>query len=43
LSLLLGGFGVIGPAIGALMHELSALPVLGNSARLISYRQSKGL
>jgi P-type E1-E2 ATPase len=43
LSLLLGGFGVIGPAIGALMHELSALPVLGNSAHLISYRQSKGL
>ena len=43
LSLLLGGFGVIGPAIGALMHELSALPVLGNSARLISYRQSKEL
>jgi P-type E1-E2 ATPase len=41
LSLLLGGFGIIGPAIGALMHELSALPVLGNSARLINYRQSK--
>jgi len=41
LSLLLGGFGIIGPAIGALMHEVSALPVLGNSARLINYRQSK--
>jgi len=41
LSLLLGGFGIIGPAIGALMHEFSALPVLGNSARLINYRQPK--
>jgi Cd2+/Zn2+-exporting ATPase len=41
LSLLLGGFGIIGPAIGALMHEFSALPVLGNSARLITYHQSK--
>jgi Cd2+/Zn2+-exporting ATPase len=41
LSLLLGGFGIIGPAIGALMHELSALPVLANSARLINYRQLK--
>lgn len=41
LSVLLGGFGVIGPVIGALMHEFSALPVLGNSARLINYRRSK--
>jgi Cd2+/Zn2+-exporting ATPase len=41
VSLLLGGFGIIGPAIEALMHEVSALPVLGNSARLINYRQSK--
>jgi Zn2+/Cd2+-exporting ATPase len=40
LSLLLGGFGIIGPAVGALMHELSALPVLGNSARLINYRRA---
>jgi Cd2+/Zn2+-exporting ATPase len=37
LSVLLGVFGVIGPVIGALMHELSALPVLANSARLINY------
>jgi Cd2+/Zn2+-exporting ATPase len=36
LSVILGGFGIIGPAIGALMHETSALPVLANSARLIS-------
>ena len=41
LSVLLGGFGLIGPVIGALMHEFSALPVLANSARLINYRNSK--
>jgi Cd2+/Zn2+-exporting ATPase len=41
ISLLLGGFGIIGPAIGALLHEFSALPVLANSARLINYRPSK--
>jgi len=40
LSVVLGGFGIIGPAIGALMHETSALPVLANSARLINYRKS---
>jgi hypothetical protein len=38
LSVLLGGFGLIGPVVGALIHELSALPVLANSARLVSYR-----
>lgn len=38
LSVVLGGFGVIGPVAGALMHELSALPVLTNSARLVGYR-----
>lgn len=39
LSVLLGGFGIIGPVAGALMHELSALPVLVNSARLIGYKK----
>jgi heavy metal translocating P-type ATPase len=39
LSVCLGGFGIIGPVAGALMHEASALPVLGNSARLINYKQ----
>jgi Cd2+/Zn2+-exporting ATPase len=38
LSVLLGVFGIIGPVFGALMHELSALPVLANSARLINYQ-----
>jgi Cd2+/Zn2+-exporting ATPase len=38
LSVVLGIFGVIGPVVGAVMHELSALPVVANSARLISWR-----
>lgn len=40
LSVVLGGFGIIGPVVGALMHEASALPVLANSARLINYSKS---
>jgi Cd2+/Zn2+-exporting ATPase len=36
LSVLLGGFGIIGPVVGAVMHEVSALPVVANSARLIN-------
>jgi Cd2+/Zn2+-exporting ATPase len=39
ISVVLGGFGIIGPVVGALMHETSALPVLANSARLINYRK----
>ncbi|KPL88763.1 hypothetical protein ADN01_03640 [Levilinea saccharolytica] len=39
LSVVLGGFGIIGPVVGALMHETSALPVLANSVRLINYRK----
>jgi|YNPBryantNP2012_1023418.scaffolds.fasta_scaffold04190_6 Cd2+/Zn2+-exporting ATPase len=38
LSVILGGLGIIGPVIGAIVHELSALPVLANSARLIDVR-----
>jgi Cd2+/Zn2+-exporting ATPase len=38
LSVILGGLGIIGPVIGAVVHELSALPVLANSARLIDTR-----
>ncbi len=37
-SIFLGGFGVIGPVVGAIMHELSALPALANSARIIQYQ-----
>jgi P-type E1-E2 ATPase len=41
LSLVLASFGIIGPVVGALMHEASSLPVLANSARLVDakYRQ----
>ncbi len=39
ISVVLGGFGIIGPVVGALMHEASALPVLANSARLINIRK----
>jgi Cd2+/Zn2+-exporting ATPase len=38
LSVVLGTLGIIGPAFGAVMHELSALPVLAYSARLVAYR-----
>jgi Cd2+/Zn2+-exporting ATPase len=41
LAVVLGGFGIIGPVVGALMHEFSALPVLANSSRLINYLHSK--
>jgi len=36
LSVVLSVLGIIGPVVGAVMHELSALPVIANSARLIS-------
>jgi Cd2+/Zn2+-exporting ATPase len=38
LSVVLGMLGIIGPAFGAVMHEISALPVLAYSARLVSYK-----
>ena len=41
LSVALSGLGIIGPVFGALMHEVSALPVLANSARLINSNPSK--
>ena len=39
LSVVLGSTGIIGPVFGAVMHEMSALPVLANSARLIGSRR----
>ena len=36
LSVVLSTLGIIGPVFGAIMHELSALPVIANSASLIS-------
>jgi Cd2+/Zn2+-exporting ATPase len=38
LSVVLGTLGIIGPAFGAVMHEMSALPVLAFSARLVAYK-----
>ncbi len=39
IAVFLGSFGIIGPVIGALIHEGSSVPVLTNSARLVGYRQ----
>jgi Cd2+/Zn2+-exporting ATPase len=38
LSVVLSVGGVIGPVVGAVMHEVSALPVVANSARLIGWK-----
>jgi len=40
LAVFLGGFGLIGPVAGALVHELSVLPILANAARLIGYHDA---
>ena len=42
ISVFLGSFGVIGPVIGALIHEGSSVPVLANSARLVNYKLERG-
>lgn len=42
LSVALSVGGIIGPVVGAVMHEVSALPVVANSARLIGYRTRGG-
>jgi len=41
IALLLGSFGVIGPVLGALIHEGSSIPVLINSARLVNYKPDR--
>ena len=41
LSVVLSVLGIIGPVAGAVMHEVSALPVVANSARLIG-RKPRG-
>jgi Cd2+/Zn2+-exporting ATPase len=38
ISVILSVSGVIGPVVGAVMHEVSALPVVANSARLIGHQ-----
>jgi Cd2+/Zn2+-exporting ATPase len=42
LSLVLGGLGTIGPVVGAILHEVSSVPTLANSARLINKRYDGG-
>ena len=43
LSVVLSVLGAIGPVFGAVMHELSALPVMANSSRLIAWKpRSRG-
>jgi len=41
LAVLFGSLGIIGPVFGALIHELSSIPVLANAARLINYEQRR--
>ncbi len=41
LALVLSSLGIIGPAFGAVMHELSALPVLAYSARLVAFKSKQ--
>jgi Zn2+/Cd2+-exporting ATPase len=38
LAVGLSVLGIIGPVMGAVMHEASALPVVANAARLIGYK-----
>jgi Cd2+/Zn2+-exporting ATPase len=38
LAVVLSVVGAIGPVVGAIMHEVSALPVVANSARLIGWK-----
>jgi len=33
------GAGILNPVTGALLHELSSIPVIANSARLIRLRE----
>ena len=34
--------GILTPVTGALLHELSSIPVIMNSARLISFKERNG-
>ncbi len=42
LAVLLGSFGVIGMVVGAAIHEVTSLPVLINSARLVGWKYVSG-
>ncbi|WP_321421638.1 cation-translocating P-type ATPase [uncultured Methanobacterium sp.] len=41
IAILLAGFGIIGPVVGALIHNMGSVLVVANSSRLISYRQNQ--
>lgn len=41
LSVALSVGGIIGPVFGAIMHEVSALPVIANSVRLLGWKSKK--
>jgi len=38
IAVLLAAFGIIGPVVGALIHNLGSVLVVANSSRLISYK-----
>lgn len=40
-AVVLSTWGIIGPVIGAILHETSSLPVLANSARLVDMKYKK--
>ena len=40
-SVAASAFGVIGPVIGAIMHEVAAVPVIANAATLIGWKSKK--
>jgi len=41
IALLLASFGAIGPVLGAVVHNIGSLVVVGNSSRLIGYKYKK--
>jgi Cd2+/Zn2+-exporting ATPase len=41
VAVALATVGILNPVTGALLHELSSLPVIANSARLIGVREAR--
>jgi cation transport ATPase len=40
-SVAASAFGLFGPVIGAIMHEVAAVPVIANAATLIGWKSKK--
>jgi len=40
-SIIAGALGIFGPVIGAIMHEVAAVPVIANAATLIGWKSKK--